>query len=64
MYLNFSAIIQQQSDLIKQQADEIQDYRQAIDNLTQGINDIWHNANLGEVRASTTAQTAYFQPPD
>lgn len=64
VYLNFSAIIQQQSDLIKEQADEIQAYRQAIDNLTSGINELWHNADVSGISANTTAQTAYFQPPD
>jgi len=61
MYLNFTALIQQQSDLIDQQKEEIQSLKDALMNE---FNDYWHNTDLSNIRLNSTAQMSYFQLPN
>jgi hypothetical protein len=64
MYLNFSALVQTQSNLIKEQADEMHNLREGLDNMTSIIHDLWENAPIPDIRTNMTAQTSYFQSPD
>lgn len=62
-YFNFTALVQQQSDLIKQQKEDIQSLKDA---LVCEFNDYWHSTdgNLSDIRLNATAQRFYFQLPD
>ncbi len=64
MYLNFTALVETQSNLIKEQTDEIDNLREGLDNMTSIIHDLWENAPLPDIRTNMTAQTSYFQSPD
>ncbi len=64
MYLNFTALIQQQSDFIKEQADKIDNLRGGLDNMIGIIYDYGINALPPDIWTNQTAQEYYFQSPD
>jgi hypothetical protein len=59
MYLNLTALIQEQAAQIEQQKEDIQALKDA---LVSQLNDQWHNAPLPEdIKLNATAQRIYFQ---
>jgi methyl-accepting chemotaxis protein len=72
IYLNFTALIQQQSNTINEQRDKLQSNEQAIDEMADELEDLWrevHRVNStvyswDSAIANLTRDMGYFQLPN
>lgn len=52
IYFNFTAVIEQQSDIIKVQGDQMREYKSAADEMTDQIEELWLKINQHEETAN------------
>jgi methyl-accepting chemotaxis protein len=72
MYLNFTAMIQQQSNIINEQKDKLQSNERAINEMADELEDLWREVqrvnstvySWDSTIANLTRAMGYFQLPN